>query len=367
MVGSVSLVLVLLPLLGSSAPSRAIVCLLLFGLLICLAPSGLVLRVASISCVPLRFPRLILVGLVGLLPGLWAPNFGPVVGRRLAGLGSPPLGSDVSFMVATFTWMSAGLRSLLVLSSVVIVGTPPSGPSVLALPPMLCTVGCSPKAGPLSVPGFGPMILPGSLLTSCLVVLPWSLVGSVLLNIIFALAGVRGVGVSGPILVVTNCGPWISPLSLFGPCPGPPFVPGLCPPVLPIRSLLVPRSLLPVSVFASRALSLSLVWLYLPWFLGPSCVVLPPPALCFASSLFSLARTSGMVCWCWWSYWGLSCSSLALPVPTWNLEGALPLWGGAHLGFFGSFFTIHFFWNLYSPGFSGTHQTFRLVFDALSH
>ena len=86
------------------------------------------------------------------------------------------------------------------------------------------------------------MILPESQSSSRLVVLPWFLVGLVWLNIIFALAGVLGVGASGPILVVANCGPLISLLSLFGPCPGPPSVPGLCPPVPPIRLPVSPAS-----------------------------------------------------------------------------------------------------------------------------
>ena len=91
--------------------------------------------------------------------------------------------------------------------------TLPPGPSVLALPPMLCTVGCSPKAGLLSVLGFGPMLLPGFLLTSCPVVLPFCLVGSVLLNTIFALVGELGVGASGPILAVTSSALDLSPES----------------------------------------------------------------------------------------------------------------------------------------------------------
>ena len=75
------------------------------------------------------------------------------------------------------------------------------------------------KAGLLSVLGFGPMLLPGFLLTSCPVVLPLCLVGSVLLNTIFALVGELGVGASGPILAVNELRPSIFRLSLFGPCP----------------------------------------------------------------------------------------------------------------------------------------------------
>lgn len=192
-----SLVLAPLPLLGFSAPLKAIVYPVLFVLLICLAPSGSALSVPLTFCMLLRWLRPTLAGLVGLLRGLLLLNFGPVVGRRFAGLGSLAPGSVVSFMVATFTSMFAGLLSLLVLLSGVIVGTLPPGPSVLALPPMLCTVGCSPKAGLLSVLGFGPMLLRGFLLTSCPVVLPLCLVGSVLLNTIFALDGGLGVGASG--------------------------------------------------------------------------------------------------------------------------------------------------------------------------
>ena len=117
-----SLVLAPLPLLGFSAPLRAIVYPVLFVLLICLAHSGSALSVPFTFCVLLRWLRPTLAGLVGLLRGLLVLNFGPVVGRRFAGLGSLAPGSVVSFMVATFTSMFAGLLSLLVLLSGVIVG-----------------------------------------------------------------------------------------------------------------------------------------------------------------------------------------------------------------------------------------------------
>lgn len=106
-----------LPLLGFSVPLRAIVYPVLFVLLICLAASGSALSVPLTFYVLLRCLRPTLAGLVGLLRGLLVLNFGPVVGRRFARLGSLAPGSVVSFMVATSTSMFAGLLSLLVLLS----------------------------------------------------------------------------------------------------------------------------------------------------------------------------------------------------------------------------------------------------------
>ena len=75
--------------------------------------------------------------------------------------------------------------------------------------------------------------------------------------------------------------------------------------------------------------------------MGPSRLELPPP-LHPASSLLSVACTFGMVCGCWWSYWGFSCPGLALSVPNRNLEGSLPSWE-LHLGFLGLSLTKDFF------------------------